>query len=248
MDERPVRLEVNGWTLASWTASPDHADALGAGRLLADGFIDSRTDVLSLEVEETPTATIVRARVDPARVAAVRASGAPDILARLAGNPPARRPRAPLPPLDAFGPLFRQLFRADDLTQDASGLHAAALSDGRTLRHRLEEVGRHNAVDKAIGLALLAGDDLARLGLLITARISGEMALKAARAGLAWVASRSVPTTLAVAVAESARLPIIARAAGREPHVYAAPAAPPRFYPGSPLAGPEDRPEQGGAP
>ncbi len=208
VEERPLRLEVNGRTLDAGTASPGHADALAAGRLLAEGFIRGREDLLELTVEERPAGTVVRARV-PERPAPP-------------AHPRSDRPRAPLPPLPAFGPLFRELFAAAELYDRTGGLHTAALCDGTRLVHQVEEVGRHNAVDKAIGLAVLAGDDLTRLGLLLSARVSGAMALKAARAGLAWIASRSVPTTMAVAVAESVGLPIVARAAGRDPYVYAA--------------------------
>jgi FdhD protein len=81
-------------------------------------------------------------------------------------------------------------------------------------------VGRHNGADKAIGGALLAGSALRGLGLMTSARISGEIAEKAARAGLAWVASRSVPTTMAVEIASAAGIPLIARAAARDARVF----------------------------
>jgi FdhD protein len=87
-------------------------------------------------------------------------------------------------------------------------------------------------VDKAIGGGLLAGANLARLGLVLSARVSADIAAKAARAGLAWIASRSVPTTLAVEIAEAAGIPIIARAAGPEARVFA----------GAPAAADGDRP------
>ena len=228
VEERAVRLEVNGRALESWTASPGHADALAAGRLLVEGFIRGRADLLGLDVEERPEGTVVRVRV-PEDVAAAAwsahgsraaASGAPP--GETLAQPRPDRPRAPLPPLAAFGPLFRALFAAAELYDRTGGLHTAALCDGTRLVRQVEEVGRHNAVDKAIGLGVLAGDDLSRLGLILSARVSGEMAYKAARAGLAWIASRSVPTTMAVAIAETAGLPIVARAAGPHPHVYAA--------------------------
>jgi FdhD protein len=117
--------------------------------------------------------------------------------------------------------LFRSLFA---LTRrgDLGGMHAAALSDGNELLFPLEEVGRHNAVDKVIGQAILSGTPTSGLGLVITARISGEIALKAARAGLAWVASRSIPTTLALELASLAGLPLLARAVSKEPRLHGA--------------------------
>ena len=99
-------------------------------------------------------------------------------------------------------------------------MHSAALSDGRSTFFHAHYVGRHNATDKAIGLGLMAGEDLNRVGLLLTSRISGEIALKAARAGLAWVASRSIPTTLALRIAAVASLPLVGRAPGKDAYTH----------------------------
>lgn len=231
VEERPVRLEVNGRVLHRWTASPGLADALAAGRLLAEGFIRGREDLLELTVEEREDGVLARARVPESAAATAFHAQSPGAPARqgepgaatMPLHPSAERPRAPLPPLDAFGALFRELFASAELHQRTGGLHSAALSDGVRLVRQVEEVGRHNAVDKLIGLAVLAGEDLSRLGLILSSRVSGAIALKAARAGVAWIASRSVPTTMAVAVAETSGLPIVARAAGKDPYVYAAP-------------------------
>jgi FdhD protein len=125
-----------------------------------------------------------------------------------------------VPAIEAFPDLFRELFERSPSRRTTGGHHTAALCDGVRLLHDHEEVGRHNAVDKAIGGAILAGDDRTALGLVTTARISAEIAEKAARSRLAWIASRSVPTTMAVEIARAAGLAIIARAAGREAKVF----------------------------
>ncbi|MBX6363725.1 MAG: formate dehydrogenase accessory sulfurtransferase FdhD [Gemmatimonadetes bacterium] len=221
VEERRIRLEVNGRPVASWTYTPEHARALAAGWLLAEGFIDAAGDVHALEVEETPRGTVVRAAVEAERVAAAEALRR----SRAAGDDVVPRAgAAPLPPLDAFPELFRALYAAAARYQDTGGIHAAALAraDGGRLLEVVEDIGRHNAVDKVIGLALLAGTGPSGLGLVLSARVSGEIAWKAARAGLGWVASRSVPTTLAVEIATAAGVPIVARAASKEPFVHAA--------------------------
>ena len=60
----------------------------------------------------------------------------------------------------------------------------------------------------------------AQFGLLTSSRVSGEIADKAARAGFSWLASRSIPTTLAADIAQRAHMPIIGRAPSRDAHVY----------------------------
>lgn len=229
--EEPVRLRVNGLPLATWSASPAALEALGAGRLVAAGFVHDRADLLGIQAL-APEHGIHRVH---AEVAAERAATAirerdhrrehgcglrflldcrPELL------PDASERDARVPDLDAFPDLFRELFDRSPSRETTGGHHTTALTDGTRLMHAHDEVGRHNGADKAIGAALLAGDDLGRLGMLTSARISGEIAEKAARAGLAWVASRSVPSTLAVEIAAAAGMPLIARAPRKDARVF----------------------------
>jgi FdhD protein len=86
--------------------------------------------------------------------------------------------------------------------QASRGIHGAALADADGLLIVAEDVGRHNAVDKVKGEALLRGIATEERILLSTGRVSSEMLLKAARMGVPLVASRTSPTEMAVALAE----------------------------------------------
>jgi FdhD protein len=94
-------------------------------------------------------------------------------------------------------------------------MHAAAIWADGVLRDPVFDVGRHNTVDRALGRALAARIPLDSAGLLLSARVSGAMALRAARAGIGFLASRSIATGLAEQIAAAAGLPIIARAGAR---------------------------------
>jgi FdhD protein len=72
-----------------------------------------------------------------------------------------------------------------------------------------EDVGRHNAVDKVKGEALLKGIPTVDRILLSTGRVSSEMLLKAARMGVPVVASRTSPTEMAVGLAEQLGITVI---------------------------------------
>lgn len=233
--EQVIRLRANGLVIGVWSCTPLALEELAVGRLMADGFIGCADDVVSLgtlperhgvldveaEVAEAGARTGVEEREHRARHGCglrFFLDCSPRTIARdeREGGPAAR------PDLDMFHPLFRSLYERAGAYRQTGGLHTAAFTDGGSLFALHEEVGRHNAVDKAIGTLVLERQPIGRLGLITTARISGEIAMKAARAGVAWIASRSIPTTLALEIARAARLPIVARAAGKDATVFAA--------------------------
>ncbi|MEH6593493.1 MAG: formate dehydrogenase accessory sulfurtransferase FdhD [Halioglobus sp.] len=102
-----------------------------------------------------------------------------------------------------FGPLMAQMNDSQQIFHQTGGAHAAALFDGDgRLLAVAEDLGRHNALDKAIGMVLLQGGDLANCSAVLSSRLSMEMVLKAVRADLQIVLAVSAPTSLAIAIAE----------------------------------------------
>jgi FdhD protein len=100
--------------------------------------------------------------------------------------------------------LPAKLREAQRVFERTGGLHGAAqfTANGAMVRVR-EDVGRHNAVDKLVGAALLEGElPLAESIVLVSGRLSFELVQKAARAGVPVLAGVSAPSSLAVALAE----------------------------------------------
>lgn len=228
MDEVAVWLEVNGAPAVTWMCTPEQLEELVVGWLHGEGYIDSLDDLVSLR----PCATDLGfwADVVPERVAAIAAEDRQRVLASGCGavpvflgdadGAPVSPARGEPPALEVMRALFKDLFAHGERYQTTGGIHAAALTDGASIPFHAEDIGRHNAVDKVIGAALLARRPLPGLGLLVTGRISAELAFKAARAGLAWIATPSVPSTLAATIARRSGLTLVGRAVSGTPQVH----------------------------
>jgi FdhD protein len=228
VEEVSVWLEVNEEPTVTWMCTPEQLEELAVGWLHGEGYVRTLADLRGLR----PCATDLGfwADVDPDRVLAVRGENRKRVLASGCGAvttmlaDPATLTRTGLsgepPATERLRALFKELFGRGTRYQETGGIHAAALPDGTALLFHAEDIGRHNAVDKVIGAALLAGRPLAGLGLLVTGRISGELAFKGARAGMAYIATPSVPSTLAVDIARRTGMLLVGRAVSGTPHLH----------------------------
>ena len=134
-------------------------------------------------------------------------------------------PPAPPVPASVVLALPDTLRRAQKIFEQTGGLHAAGLfgRDGRPLVVR-EDVGRHNAVDKLVGHALLAGRlPLSDFVLMVSGRVSFEIVQKAAVAGLAVICAVSAPSSLAVETAAALGISVVGFVRGRGFNVYSQP-------------------------
>jgi len=228
VEETPVWLEVNHKPAVTWMCTPDQLEELAVGWLHGEGYIEMIADLLSLR----PCATDLGfwAEIAPERLSAVTqderrrvlASGCGAVSVALA-DPRSLKPQPPrgdAPDVTTVRVLFKELYHRGAKYDETGGIHAAALTDGQELLQHAEDIGRHNAVDKVIGALLMTKRSPAGLGLLVTGRISAELAFKAARAGIAWVATPSVPSTLALAIAKRAGVQLVGRAVSGAPQVH----------------------------
>jgi FdhD protein len=202
--EQPLTIHVNGEKFLTLLCSPMMLDALVVGYLWMEKVIGSLDEIAHVEV------SAVDGRAEVTLTHPVTLPTERILTSGCGGGITFRIDHRLFPRLDSplrvrpadLGDGMKQLFDAATQYKRSRGIHGAALSDGSRLLVVAEDVGRHNAVDKIKGQALLDGISTTDRILLSTGRISSEMLLKAARMGVPVVASRTSPTEMAVALAE----------------------------------------------
>jgi FdhD protein len=235
--EEPLEIRVEGRPVAVTMRTPGHDAELAAGFLLTEGVIASRGDLFEIGrcgVAGGNAIEVTLRRpgaVDFARLtrhvfgsSSCGICGKATIDAVHAHHPPlAAGDGLRELPASVLAGLPAQLAEGQTVFQRTGGLHAAALfaAAGR-IRVLREDVGRHNAVDKVLGHALLTpGTAPGECGLLVSGRVSFEIAQKALAARVAVVAGISAPTSLAIDFARTSGQALIGflRAGGH--NVYA---------------------------
>jgi FdhD protein len=116
--------------------------------------------------------------------------------------------------------IFKEFQQHSELFRLTGCVHSAALSDGKQILVFAEDIGRHNAVDKVIGYCIFENIPFTKKLMLISGRLSSEIASKCSRWGIPIVASRTAPTDLAIEIAERAGVTLIGFVRGERMNVY----------------------------
>jgi len=123
---------------------------------------------------------------------------------------------------DALQHAMASLASKQPLNAATGSVHAAAWMNAKgEIALVREDVGRHNALDKLIGALIAREVDLAQGAVLITSRASYEMIQKAATVGIGVVCAISAPTGLAIRMAQTSGVTLIAFARGGRHTIYA---------------------------
>jgi FdhD protein len=243
--EEPLGIRVGGTALTMTMRTPGDDVELAAGFLVGEAIVRDRDDIVGMKVCDGTSCghldhtadeigNIVDVELAPGVAVTAGArrnfmtTSACGVCGKTSINDICVLPRAPL---SADGTVFApavlaslpgKLREAQRVFSSTGGLHAAGLftAAGELLAVR-EDVGRHNAVDKIVGWALLQDKlPLAGCALLVSGRASFELVQKAVLAGIPLLAAVSAPSSLAAELAAGAGLTLVGFLRGQSMNVY----------------------------
>lgn len=229
--EAKVALSINGGKVVSFMCLPERLKELAAGFLFAEGFIQDGSDISDITVD-TDAGTI-DVTADIAEGSLERFSKGRTLLSGCGGGVSAADIERPSDckridtamriDAESLGGLVSAFQKHSSLYTLAGGVHTASIAADGKLEISDDDIGRHNAVDKVIGRALLTGYDCSDKVLIVTGRVSSEIAIKTIVRKIPVLVSLSSPTSLALRLAEEYFLTVIGRARARRFKIYTHP-------------------------
>ncbi len=204
--EHSVSLYVNDELFCTFSCTPLHIKELVVGHLIGCGRISTKEEIVSFELSE---------KDHKAKIWLKEKTKAKNF-------PPLEEPL--VVKIQTIYEIMKLNLTETELFIKTGGVHSVALFQQDKEVVIIQDVARHNAVDKVIGYAVLEDIDLRDKMLVISGRISADMLVKAARSGVPIVLSKSAPTSLSIAQADQCGITLVGFIRGERMNVYTHPA------------------------
>lgn len=223
--EKPINIFVNFEFYAALMCTPDELEELAAGFLFSEGVVSSRRDIESIEMKYGDRVCVVLSREfkrDDGRIRA-RSTGCGNGSVHLNELEDMRfKPVESEAEFSAESILsiMREFNSRSETFRETGGVHSCALCGEDGVELFSEDIGRHNALDKVIGRAVLQDISLGGKFILTSGRLSSDIVLKAAAAGVPMIVSHSAPTDLAIEIAEASNISLLGFVRGNRMNVY----------------------------
>jgi FdhD protein len=228
-EEIPITIILNGQELVTLLCSPGNLKYLAVGFLASEGLIKGKEEIGQVLVDD---------RRGVVRVATTgEKKDAGDLLFKRLITSGCGRGASLSRAADASGlgkvtsegrfsaaeilNLTRAFQQRSEVYRSTGGVHSAALCDNHSILVFAEDIGRHNAVDKVFGQAILEDIVIRDPALITSGRISSEILLKVAKRQVPFLISRSAPTNAGVILAGNLGITLVGFVRGVRMNVYA---------------------------
>jgi FdhD protein len=219
--EETIELILNGTKLSSIVTTPDLHKELAVGYMVTEGAVKDRNDIEEVMEKDGKVFLKIRSFEHFDLWYELRSSGCIGV------NWDKRDEDVTLPVSQTFRVdvlLDSMKYLYDEVQDRTKGAHSASLVDASgNLKYKALDIGRHNAIDKVVGMAVLNGDDLSTLFLISSGRQPAGMVMKAVRAGIPLVISKAAPISSGIDSARRANITLCCFANTEKLKAFSAP-------------------------
>ncbi|MFC1888062.1 formate dehydrogenase accessory sulfurtransferase FdhD [Candidatus Cloacimonadota bacterium] len=223
--EVSFQIFVNRKRLVTISALPSDLQYLGTGFLFSEGLVKSRAELTDYQIDLEEkyinfNLNIPAERIDNFHSTGEKTSGCGMSLS--AGLDEEEQKQFPEITLEAEPTLelMKEFIQSSSLFRETGGVHIAALVENYKIKYFAEDIGRHNAVDKVIGMAVSDSVELSNSILYCSGRISSEIVKKAVRLHIPMIISKSAPTSEAIRLGWDYKVFIIGFARNQRMNIY----------------------------
>ncbi len=226
--EFPVTIILNNEELVTMLCSPKNLDYLTVGFLFSEGLLESRDEIKNVLVDENRG--IVRVNTIEEKdfdndfmfkrmITSGCGRGASFYHAADAENREQIQSGTKISTGEVLT-LMREFQQKSEIFRETGGVHSAALCDTKNILVFMEDIGRHNAIDKIFGKCMM-GDIPTEGRIVVTSgRVSSEILLKVSRRNIPIIVSKSAPTNLGVRLAGELGMTLLGFARGKRVNAY----------------------------
>ncbi len=226
--EYPFTIVLNNEELVTMLCSPKNLDYLAVGFLFSEGLLESKDEIKNVLVDENRGIVRVNTKVEKdfdndflfkRIITSGCGRGASFYHAADAENREKIKSDTKISTAKVLS-LMKEFQQKSEVFRDTGGVHSAALCDTNKILVFMEDIGRHNAIDKIFGECMMK--DISTEGHIVvtSGRVSSEILLKVSRRNIPIIISKSAPTNLGVRLAHELGMTLLGFARGKRVNAY----------------------------
>jgi FdhD protein len=226
--EFPFTIILNNEELVTMLCSPTNLDHLAVGFLFSEGFLESKDEIKNVLVDENRGIVRVNTKEDKnlnndflfkRMITSGCGRGASFYHAADAENREQIKSERKISTGQVLM-LMKEFQQKSAVFRETGGVHSAALCDTDNILVFMEDIGRHNAIDKIFGKCVMENIPTEDRIVVTSGRISSEILLKVSRRDIPIIISKSAPTNLGVRLANELGMTLLGFARGKRVNAY----------------------------
>ncbi len=222
--EKSFTIYINKKRFIALTCILENLPELAIGFLFSEGIVSDKKEIIAYDFRREDMSIDFKLKIPEQRIksffeAGEKTSGCGSTLSSAISGKKNEFPEIKIDPENILQ-LMKEMNINSKLFRETGGVHTACLIQNEKIISYADDIGRHNAVDKIFGMAIIQNIDLMKCLLLTSGRISSEIVKKCIRIGIPVVISRSAPTSEAIRLGWDYKTYIIGFARGKRFNLY----------------------------